>query len=94
MLGKYWSVLLIAAFGLASLTDRRSDEYFRSPAPYISLAVAMILLTPHIDWVIAAQFAPLTYAFEAHPASYLTAAESAISFIASSFAYIAVRRCL
>jgi Dolichyl-phosphate-mannose-protein mannosyltransferase len=90
ILGKYWSLLLVAAFGLASLTDRRSDEYFRSPAPYISLAVAMILLTPHIDWVIADQFAPLTYAFEAHPASYLTAAESAISFIASSFAYIAV----
>jgi 4-amino-4-deoxy-L-arabinose transferase-like glycosyltransferase len=89
ILGKYWSALLVAAFGLAALIDRRSNDYFRSPAPYISLAVATLVLTPHIDWVIAHQFAPLNYAFEAHPASYLTGAESAIGFIGSSVAYIA-----
>lgn len=90
MLGKYWSAILLAALGLAALTDRRSDSYFRSPAPYVSLAVATILLTPHIDWVIAAQFAPLTYAFEAHPASYLTAAELALGFVGGSIGYIAL----
>jgi 4-amino-4-deoxy-L-arabinose transferase-like glycosyltransferase len=90
ILGKYWSALLLAAFGLAALIDRRSDDYFRSPVPYISLAVATVLLTPHINWVIVDRFAPLTYAFEAHPASYLTAAESAIAFVGSSLAYIAI----
>jgi 4-amino-4-deoxy-L-arabinose transferase-like glycosyltransferase len=89
ILGKYWSILLVAAFALASLNDRRSASYFGSPAPYISLVVAMVLLTPHVEWVIADQFAPLTYAVDAHPASYLTAAKSAIGFIGSSIAYIA-----
>jgi 4-amino-4-deoxy-L-arabinose transferase-like glycosyltransferase len=89
MLGKYWSAILVAALGLAALTDPRRDGYFRSPAPYVSLAVGTILLTPHVNWMIASQFAPLTYAFEGHPASYLTAAESALDFIGSSLAYIA-----
>jgi 4-amino-4-deoxy-L-arabinose transferase-like glycosyltransferase len=89
VLGKYWSAILLAALGFSALTDRRSDNYFRSPAPYVSLAVGTILSTPHINWMIASQFAPLTYAFEAHPASYLTAAESALDFVGSSLAYIA-----
>ena len=89
MLGKYWSAILLAALGLAALTNRRRDSYFSSPAPYVSLAVGTILLTPHIDWMIAAQFAPVTYAFEGHPASYLTAAEAALGFIGASIAYIA-----
>jgi len=90
MLGKYWSAVLLAGLAIAAVTDRRRDSYFTSPAPYMSLAVATILLTPHLDWMIADQFAPLTYAFEAHPASYFTAVISALYFIGASLAYIAV----
>jgi 4-amino-4-deoxy-L-arabinose transferase-like glycosyltransferase len=90
MLGKYWSVVLLAGLGLAALTDPRRDDYFSSPAPYLTLAVGTILLTPHVDWMIANQFASFAYAVDVHPATLLTAARSALSFIGSSLGYVAV----
>ena len=90
MLGKYWSILLLAAFGLTALIDQGRGRYFRSWAPYISIAVGIVLLMPHVDWMIVNHFRTLNYAFEAHPASYLTAIESAFGFIGGSIVYIAV----
>jgi hypothetical protein len=89
MLGKYWSVVLLAALGVAALSDPRRDAYFRSPAPYLTLAVGTILLAPHIDWLIANQFLPFSYATELHPATYVTATASALGFLVSSLAYSA-----
>jgi 4-amino-4-deoxy-L-arabinose transferase-like glycosyltransferase len=89
MLGKYWSLILLAGLGITALTDSRRDPYFGSSAPYVTLAVGTILLTPHIDWMIAHHFVTITYATEAHPATSLTAARSAIDFIAGSLCYIA-----
>ncbi|HEY6618025.1 MAG TPA: glycosyltransferase family 39 protein, partial [Steroidobacteraceae bacterium] len=39
MLGKYWSIFLLAGLGLAALIDRRRGAYFRSPAPWLTIAV-------------------------------------------------------
>ena len=94
LLGKYWSVILLLSFGLAAFLDRRRDKYFDSPAPYISLAVATILITPNLGWVIEHEFAPLNYAFEAHPASYLTALKSTIYFLVASLCYAAIPACV
>jgi 4-amino-4-deoxy-L-arabinose transferase-like glycosyltransferase len=88
MLGKYWSVILLAGLGFAALTDSRRDPYFGSSAPYLTLAVGTILLTPHVDWLIAHHFVTFTYATEAHPATFLTAARSALDFIGGSLLYI------
>jgi 4-amino-4-deoxy-L-arabinose transferase-like glycosyltransferase len=90
MLGKYWSATLLAGLGLAALTDRRRAAYFSSSAPFVTLAVATALLTPHIDWMIANQFVSLSYANEAHQATALTAARSVLGFIAGTLGYIAV----
>jgi hypothetical protein len=89
MLGKYWSVILLAGLGLAALTDSRRESYFASPAPYLTLAVGAILLTPHVNWMIAHHFVTITYATAAHPATSLTAARSALDFIGGSLCYIA-----
>jgi hypothetical protein len=89
MLGKYWSVLLLAALGLAALTDRRRDAYFNSPAPYVTLAAGTLLLTPHVDWLTAHHFLPFTYAVETHPATFLTSVVSALEFVATSLCYSA-----
>jgi|SRR5208282_3940880 len=89
MLGKYWSVILLAGLGLAALTDPRRDAYFSSSAPYLTLAIGTILLTPHVDWLIAHHFVTFAYATEAHPAAALTAAWSALSFIGTSLCYVA-----
>jgi Dolichyl-phosphate-mannose-protein mannosyltransferase len=89
MLGKYWSVTLLAGLGLAALSDSRREAYFNSPAPYVTLAVGTILLTPHIDWLMTHQFVAFSYAVDAHPATFVTAAISALYFIGASLCYIA-----
>lgn len=89
MLGKYWSATLLVGLGLAALSDPRRAAYFNSPAPYVTLAVGTILLTPHIGWLIAHQFVPFSYAVEAHPATFAIAAVTALYFVGASLCYIA-----
>lgn len=47
MLGKYWSVFLIAGLGAAALLDPRRLDYLRSSAPWITIATGVAVLTPH-----------------------------------------------
>lgn len=69
MLGKYWSIFLIAGFLLAALVDARRGLYFRSAAPWITMAVGALLLAPHIGWLFTHDFMPFTYATAKHTAT-------------------------
>jgi len=89
MLGKYWSIFLLAGLGLAALIDRRRGAYFRSPAPWLTIAVGTLLLAPHLASVIAHKFQPFRYAMAWHAATFATAAASSLKFIAGSLGYIA-----
>ena len=66
VLGKYWSVFLIAGLFLAALIDSRRLAYFRSAAPWITVIAGSALLCPHIVWLYQHDFAPLDYAFARH----------------------------
>jgi 4-amino-4-deoxy-L-arabinose transferase-like glycosyltransferase len=90
MLGKYWSIVLLAGLGVAALTDSRRRLYFRSPAPWLTIVVGAILVAPHAVWVIMHHFEPVTYAIAAHPATHAAAARSAIIFMVGVLGYIAV----
>jgi 4-amino-4-deoxy-L-arabinose transferase-like glycosyltransferase len=89
MLGKYWSVTLLAGLGLAALTDPRRGAYFSSPAPYVTLAVGTILLTPNIYWLTTHLYMPFRYAMAAHSGNAATAPLSALLYISNSLGYIA-----
>jgi hypothetical protein len=89
MLGKYWSITLLAGLGLAALTDPRRSAYFSSPAPYVTLAVGTVLLTPNIYWLITHLYMPFRYAFAAHSANAHTAPLSALLYISNSAGYAA-----
>jgi 4-amino-4-deoxy-L-arabinose transferase-like glycosyltransferase len=89
MLGKYWSVTLLAGLGLAALTDSRRGAYFSSPAPYVTLAVGTVLLTPNIYWLTTHHYMPFRYAMEAHSGTVSTAPLSALFFIINSLGYAA-----
>jgi hypothetical protein len=89
MLGKYWSICLLAGLGIAALSDPRRGAYFRSPAPWLTIAVGATLVAPHIAWIVAHNFEPIRYAFGAHPATQATAAVSATVFIVGTLGYIA-----
>jgi 4-amino-4-deoxy-L-arabinose transferase-like glycosyltransferase len=61
ILVKYWSAFLLAAMVLAALFDRRREPYFRSKAPWITVAVFVALVLPHAVWLVREDFPPLRW---------------------------------
>lgn len=89
--GKYWSVMLLAGLGIAALADARRGEYFRSPAPWVTIAAGALVLAPHIAWLVANNFVSFSYAFAAHSAtSFATLLLSILTYLAGALAYVAV----
>ncbi len=68
MLGKYWSLALLAGLGLAALVDPRRGTYFASAAPWVTIVVGALVLAPHVAWLVAHNFTPFGYG-AAHVAS-------------------------
>jgi 4-amino-4-deoxy-L-arabinose transferase-like glycosyltransferase len=91
VLGKYYSIFLIAAFLAAALIHPRGRAYLRSWSPWLSAAVGSIVLAPHVFWLFADGFAPFDYALALHGRASL--AESLVAdarYLAGSIAYVAV----
>jgi 4-amino-4-deoxy-L-arabinose transferase-like glycosyltransferase len=89
MLGKYWSVFLLAGLAVAALADPRRGAYFRSAAPYVTIAVGALALAPHLAWIVTNDFAPFAYAVAAHPATQLSALKSGFDYLLGAAAYVA-----
>ena len=91
MYGKYWSVFLLLGLGVAALVDQRRATYFRSPAPWVTIAVGALALAPHIAWLTANDFAPFSYALDVHGSeSFASTLRGALGYLASAVAYLAV----
>ncbi len=90
MLGKYWTVVLLAGLVIAVLADRRRGAYFRSAAPWVTVAFGGVALMPHLVWLVINDFPPLQYAFTSHAvASRWDAAVSGVSYVGGGVAYLA-----
>ena len=91
MYGKYWSVFLLIGLGLAALADPRRAAYFRSAAPWVTVAVGALALAPHVAWLVANDFAPFSYAVVVHGASSLVSTLGAVGgYLAGSVGYVAI----
>ncbi len=90
MLGKYWSVVLLLGLALAALADARRAEYFRSTAPWATIAAGLIGLSPHVAWLYANGFTPFTYAMETHPGTFADSVRSGLAYVAGAAGYVAV----
>ena len=91
MLGKYWSVFLLAGLVVAAFTDRRRAQYFRSPAPCITVLAGLIVLLPHLSWLNDNAFAPFTYAMAVHgDKSLVNTVIAALGYLAGSIGYVAL----
>lgn len=91
MYGKYWSVVLLAGLGVAALFDRRRIDYFRSAAPWVTIAIGALLMAPNVYMVISSNFAPMDYAYGIHGSrSIAKTLTSAAGYLASSLGYVAV----
>jgi 4-amino-4-deoxy-L-arabinose transferase-like glycosyltransferase len=89
MLGKYWSIFLLAGLGLAALTDPRRGAYFRSPASWVTIAAGGAVLAPHLFWIATHGFTTVDFAFTSHATSLARAATGSLYFLASVVGYIA-----
>jgi hypothetical protein len=88
MLGKYWSIFLLAGLGLAALLDSRRAAYFRSAAPWITIAVGALAFVPHVVWLVANDFVPFAYAATAHTWTHAAGALSVAGYLAGSIGYV------
>jgi 4-amino-4-deoxy-L-arabinose transferase-like glycosyltransferase len=89
MMGKYWSIFLLVGLGIAALLDRRRVDYFRSAAPWVTIAVGGIAFAPHIAWLVANDFSPFSYAVDSHLGTWSSAAWSGPGFLAGVAGYAA-----
>lgn len=89
MLGKYWSIFLLAGLAIAAMADSRRSAYLRSPAPWVTVGVFALLFAPHVVWVVAHNLGPFHYALAAHPSTFANAIGSGFIFIVGALGYIA-----
>ena len=91
MLGKYYSVYLVAGFIVAALAHPARWTYLRSPSPWISAAVGLLVLAPHIHWLVRSEFLPITYAVQVHGSSSVLGLIGNVGkYLVSALAYVAV----
>ncbi len=91
MLGKYYSVYILTAIIIAALLHPARWAYLRSPSPYVSALTGLIVLGPHLRWLVASDFQPLVYARGVHGgASISTLIDSAVQYIVGGVAYVAL----
>ncbi|HEX8829083.1 MAG TPA: glycosyltransferase family 39 protein, partial [Xanthobacteraceae bacterium] len=89
MLGKYWSIFLLAGLGLAALMDPRRAAYFRSSAPWVTIAAGAAVLAPHLFFIATHGFSTVDFAFTSHATTLASAAVDSLYFLASVIGYIA-----
>ena len=89
MLGKYWSILLLAGLALGALSDPRRAAYFRSPAPWLTMAAGAIGLAPHVIFIATHHFSTVSFAMTAHETTFAMAFGWSLYFLASVLGYIA-----
>jgi 4-amino-4-deoxy-L-arabinose transferase-like glycosyltransferase len=90
VLGKYWAVFLLVGLGIAALSDPRRGAYFRSAAPWVTIAVGAAALVPHAVWLFANDFGPFGYATGSHPGTAMQAVRSAFAYPVGALAYVAL----
>jgi len=53
MLGKYWAVFLFVGMAAAALTGPGVRRFWRSPVPYVMAVSALIVIAPHVAWMLS-----------------------------------------
>lgn len=91
MLGKYYSILLVAAFVIAALMHPRRFDYLRSPAPWVAAVVGLIVLAPHLHWFFTTGGLTLDYAHRVHGGvSMVALLWNAVSSTVSAAGYVVI----
>ncbi|MGY8708105.1 glycosyltransferase family 39 protein [Bradyrhizobium sp. 18BD] len=62
MVGKYYSIFLVASFAFAALAHPARRAYFSSASPWILVVTGFAVLSPHIWWLATTGASTFTYA--------------------------------
>ena len=62
VLTKYSSVVLFATFFLTALAHPNRRRYFRSSAPCLTILTGLVLISPHVWWMVGTGFSTIDYA--------------------------------
>jgi len=59
---KYFVVVLVAPMVVFALIDRDARKCLTTPGPYIAAAAALVIMAPHLIWLVRNDFLPFAYA--------------------------------
>jgi 4-amino-4-deoxy-L-arabinose transferase-like glycosyltransferase len=59
---KYFVIVLALPLALFLLIDRNARKSLATPGPWIALAVALVVMAPHLLWLVRNDFLPFVYA--------------------------------
>ena len=91
MLSKYWSAFLVVSLALAALFHVKRADYFRSAAPWVTAGIFLAVLAPHVCWLIANDFPPITWVATRRVAlSFGDALSSMLEYLAGTAGYAGV----
>ena len=65
---KYFVVVLAVPLALFLLFDRDARKALATPGPYVAAAVALVVMAPHLVWLVQNDFLPFAYAERARAA--------------------------
>jgi 4-amino-4-deoxy-L-arabinose transferase-like glycosyltransferase len=58
---KYFVVVLAAAYAGFMVFDRDARRVWRTPGPWLGIAVALVIASPHLVWLVRNDFLPFAY---------------------------------
>jgi 4-amino-4-deoxy-L-arabinose transferase-like glycosyltransferase len=91
MLGKYWTVVLLAGLALAAVTDPRRRDYFRSAAPWVTIIAGGLVIAPHLVWLYRNHFVAIAYATSVHAdGSVAAVGASAVKYLLACLLYVLI----
>lgn len=90
LMTKYWVLTMIGAIGLAALIHPERLKFLRSPAPWVAVATLTVAMIPHLVWLKAVDFVPLTYAGDVYGlSSRAQSAQLVLGYIGHNLALLA-----
>lgn len=91
-LGKYWAVYLLAGMAAASVTGSGTARFWRSPAPWVMAASAVVVVAPHLHWYLTGggeAYAFVTQVVFTHD-SFTAALARSAGYLAGAAAYVSI----
>src|SRR5580692_5580326 len=59
---KYFVIMVAAPYALFMLFDRDARRALATPGPWLALAIALLVASPHVVWLFQTDFLPFAYA--------------------------------